>query len=305
MKAIDAQAAMSFLVNQQSHIETEVNETKYPEIQYPALVPVDTSAHDFAKTITYYSSDKHGEAKWINGNADDIPLAGTELQKHETSVHMAGIGYGYGYEELHQAMHMGYPLRNNDAMAARRAYEEHIDKIVFYGDQMKGMDGLINNPAVTAAPVITGNWATATEDQMLEDINNLIIGTATASNYTAIANTVLIDPVNWSMVATQRLGDMSMTLLRFLQANNAYTAQTGQPLMFRAVRGLGTAGNAGTARMVAYRRDLQTLKLNLPMPHRFLDVYQDGPLNWVVPGVFRTGGLEIRRPAEVRYGDGL
>lgn len=28
-------------------------------------------------------------------------------------------------------------------------------------------------------------------------------------------------------------------------------------------------------------------------------------LNCVVPGVFRLGGLDIRRPKDVRYGDGI
>ena len=80
---------------------------------------------------------------------------------------------------------------------------------------------------------------------------------------------------------------------------------TGMPLTIRAVRGLETAGAAGVNRMVAYRRNPQVLKLHVPMPHRFLPVYQDGPLNFVVPGVFRLGGLDIRRPKEVRYGDGI
>jgi hypothetical protein len=57
--------------------------------------------------------------------------------------------------------------------------------------------------------------------------------------------------------------------------------------------------------MIAYRRDPQVLKLHIPMPHRFLGVYQDGPLHWVVPGVFRLGGLDIRRPLEVKYRDGI
>lgn len=96
-----------------------------------------------------------------------------------------------------------------------------------------------------------------------------------------------------------------MTLLQFLRANNTYTAMTGQQLTIRGVRGLETAGAGVTARMVAYRRDPQVLKLHIPMPHRFLPVYQAGPLRWTVPGVFRLGGLDIRRPAEVVYRDGI
>ena len=85
----DAQAALGFLINQTSYIEQQVNEIVYPDIQYPELIPVDTSAGEFAKSVTYYSSDKYGEANWINGNSDDLPLAGTEKTKFQTPVYTA------------------------------------------------------------------------------------------------------------------------------------------------------------------------------------------------------------------------
>ena len=306
MQLFDAQAALGFVTSQTSHIEREVNATVYPDIQYPFLIPVDTSAHPFAKSVTYYSSDKFGRADWINGNANDIPRAGTELAKYETSVHMAGIGYGYGYEEINQAQMLGMNLQADDAMAARRAYEEMVERVALSGDTKKGFSGLINNASVTAAAVTTGSWTAATnEDLVLADINELILGIATDTQYTGMADTLLLPYAKMNFLATNRLGDTQSTLLAFLRENNTYTAMTGQPLTIRAVRGLETAGAAGVNRMVAYRRNPQVLKLHVPMPHRFLPVYQDGPLNFVVPGVFRLGGLDIRRPKEVRYGDGI
>ena len=302
----DAQAALGFVTSQTSHIEREVNATVYPDIQYPFLIPVDTSAHPFAKSVTYYSSDKFGRADWINGNANDIPRAGTELAKHETSVHMAGIGYGYGYEEINQAQMLGMNLQADDAMAARRAYEEMVERVALTGDTQKGFSGLVNNASVTAAAVTTGSWTAATnEDLVLADINELILGIATDTQYTGMADTLLLPHAKMNFLATNRLGDTQSTLLAFLRENNTYTAMTGQPLTIRAVRVLETAGAAGVNRMVAYRRNPQVLKLHVPMPHRFLPTYQDGPLNFVVPGVFRLGGLDIRRPKEVRYGDGI
>ena len=59
------------------------------------------------------------------------------------------------------------------------------------------------------------------------------------------------------------------------------------------------------ARMVAYRRDPQVLKMWIPMPHHFLPVWQRGPLVFDVPGIFRLGGVEIRLPAAMRYLDGV
>lgn len=303
----DAQAATGFVTSQATHIESAVNATVYPDIQYASLIPVDTSAHPFAQTVTYYSSDIYGKAKWINGNSDDIPLAGTDRAQHKTSVYTAGIGYGFGWEEVGVAMMMGVNLQNDDAMAARRAYEEMVDGVALLGSPEKGFSGFINYPGVTAAAVTTGDWedGTTTEDQILADVNGLILGVANGTNYTSIADTLLLSPGRMNFLATKRLGDTQMTILEFLRKNNTYTAMTGQPLTIKAVRGLETAGAGQTQRMVAYRRDPGVLKLHIPMPHRFLGIFQDGPLHWVNPGVFRLGGLDIRRPAEVRYGDGI
>lgn len=304
---MDAQAALAFVVSQTSHIETQVNETIYPDIQYPSLIPVDTSAHPFAKSVTYYSSDKFGAAGWINGNSGDIPLVGVERAKHETQVHMAGVGYGYGWEEIEQAAMLGMPLSAELAMASRRAYEEFVDNVALNGDATKGFEGLIANSAVTADSALTGDWdgGTTTEDQILADINEVLMDTHSGTNYTSIADTLLLPYEEYALLANTRLGDTTITILQFILQHNVYTATTGQPLTIRAIRGLSTAGAGGTKRMVAYRRSPQVLKLHIPMPHRFLPAYNKTPLYVEVPGVFRLGGLDIRRPKEVRYKDGI
>ena len=303
----DAQAALGFLINQTSYIEQQVNEIVYPDIQYPELIPVDTSAGEFAKSVTYYSSDKYGEANWINGNSDDIPLAGTEKTKFQTPVYTAAIGYSFGWEEVNQAMLLGRNLQADDAAAARRAYEEMVDRVAVLGDSRKGFQGLINNSSVNAASATNGDWGGTgtTSDQVLEDVNNALLAVGSSTLYTSIADTLLLSFGKMNFLATTRLGDTERTLLSFLRENNTYTAMTGRPLTIRGVRGLGTAGVGGTERMIAYRRDPSVLKLHIPMPHRFLPVHQAGPLRWEVPGVFRLGGLDIRRPLEVKYRDGI
>ena len=303
----DAQAALGFLINQTSYIEQQVNEIVYPDIQYPELIPVDTSAGEFAKSVTYYSSDKYGEANWINGNSDDLPLAGTEKTKFQTPVYTAAIGYSFGWEEVNQAMLLGRNLQADDAAAARRAYEEMVDRVAILGDTRKGFQGLINNSSVNAASATNGDWGGTgtTSDQVLEDVNNALLAVGSSTLYTSIADTLLLSFGKMNFLATTRLGDTERTLLSFLRENNTYTAMTGRPLTIRGVRGLETAGVGATERMIAYRRDPSVLKLHLPMPHRFLPVHQAGPLRWEVPGVFRLGGVDIRRPLEVKYRDGV
>ncbi|WP_338546869.1 major capsid family protein [Pseudomonas benzopyrenica] len=303
---LDAQAALAFVISQATHIERGVNAIVYPDIQYPELVPVDTSANPWAKTVTYFSSDKYGKAGWINGNADDIPRAGTELSKFETSVYTAGIGYGFGLEDISQAQMLGYNLDAEEASAARRAYEEMVDRVAIYGDAEKNFYGLINCPAVTAGSATFGNWLTATSDKILADVNNALTGQAQGTLYIVVADTLLIPQAHWNLIATRMVTELStQTILAWLQQNNAYTAKTGRPLTIRAVRGLEKAGAGGTARMVAYRRDPSVVKMHMPMPHRFLPVYQAGPLRFEVPGIFRLGGVDVRQPTQMRYIDGI
>jgi hypothetical protein len=305
MKTFDSQAALGFVVSQTAHIEAGVYRMKYADIQYPALIPVDTSAHPFAKTVTFYSMDKRGAADWLNGNADDIPMADFELDSYESAIYTAGIGYGYGWEEINHAQMLGIGLPNEKAMAARRAYEEMVDRIALLGDTSKNMEGLFDHSAVTANSAVTGDWGTATADEILGDVNAALSNVTSATNYISMADTLVLPYAKLEIIASKRLGDTAMTVLEFLRQNNVYTAMTGAPLTIRAARGLDEAGTSATARMVAYRRSPEVLKMHIPMPHRFLPVWQSGPLRWDIPGVFRLGGLDIRLPSEVNYVDGI
>lgn len=305
---LDTAAGLAFVTAQAAHIEPQVYKQRLPHIRYRSpegvgLIPVDTSANPWAKSVTYYGMESVGEAKWTADRATEINVVGTAMSQNDTSVHMADIGYDYGLEEVEIARMLGQSLPSDKAMVAFDVYERFVDTVAFEGDATKGFQGLLNNSAVTAASATTGNWTAATEDQILADINEGIMGIYTDTNSVAIADTVLIDPVRYAYIASRRLGDTGMTILEFIMKSNAYTALTGQPLTIRAIRGLETRGVGDEPRMVSYRRDPGVLKMHIPMPHRFLPVEIKGLL-YQVPGIFRLGGLDIRLPKEVRYTDG-
>lgn len=300
------QANLGFVESQTAYVEAGVYRTRFPAIRYPGLIPVDYSAPEWIKTITYYSMDITGRADWIADRASDIPVVGTRLDQDETAVQMAGIGYDYGLEEVNQALMLGMNLPGEKAAAARLIYERTVDNIMFTGDAEKGWKGLYNNASVTAISATTGHWATATEDQILADVNELLGGIYTATNEIAMADTLLLPSLKLQYIASKRLGDGNgaLTILQFLQQANVYTAETGNQLTIRGARGLNTAGAGNTARMVAYRRSPEVLKAHIPMRHRFLPVQVVG-LTYKVPGIFRLGPLDIRLPKEVRYSDGI
>ena len=308
----DAQSALSFMQQQASYIEPQVYETQYPEIQYPDLVPVDTSGDEWAKSKTFYSSDKVGQAQWFHHMANDVPFADIVRTKFEQGLEMAAIGYYYTLEEVGVARQIpGMNLTTERADAARRAYEEFMERIAFTGDTTKGWTGLINNDDVDAGNALadgTGTsalWTSKTADQVIRDINSILTGVYIDSNTVEMADTLLLPIASFALLANTRIPNTTANVMGWLEDYNTYTAYTKQPLQIRAVRGLETAGTGGTQRIVAYRNDPSILKLHLPMPHKFLGVMQVTPLRYDVPGIFRTGGLEIRRPGSVRYLDGI
>lgn len=302
----DEQSALGFIRAQAAIIEPTVYAARYPEILYRDLIPVDTSGSEFATSVEYRSSDQFGKAEWINGNADDVPMAGTTRGIHQTPIHTAGIGYGYGWEEIGRAQLMGINLTNEDAMAARRAAEEMVERVAFYGDAAKGFTGLFNAAGVTPVAATTGDWTTATPAQIVADMNAAMMKVFNDTATTALADTLLLPYDRYFLISTTPMNANSdTTILQWFLANNVYTAQTGNRATVRGMRGLNTAGAGGVARMVAYTNSADVMKLHYPMPHKFLTAEKAGTLRWEVPGVMRLGGLDVRRPKEVVFLDGI
>ena len=93
-------------------------------------------------------------------------------------------------------------------------------------------------------------------DQIMRDINvtglsAIYTGTLTIE----MADTILLPPAHFALLATKRLADNSdVTVLDWIKRYNTYTAVTGRPITVRAVRGLETA-DSGNARMVDRLRE--------------------------------------------------
>jgi len=312
MFTTDAPAlALNFLRTAQNYIEPGIYARQYPDFQYRELVPVDNSAPDWTTAIDFFSmGDDVGQAREVSADGDDIPFVDFKLDSGNSRVFMAGIGYRYNLQELAHAQAYGIRLESDRADAARRKYELFVDNVAFLGRPKLGMTGLLNATSVTALTAANGAsgtaiWTTKTADEILADVNAVLSVIFTASNGIEQANTVLLDQDRYALIATKRLdATMTTTVLEHIQRANIYTQRTGLPLTIRAVFGLETAGAGGTHRLAAYRRSPDVVKIHIPMPLRWLQAEQR-LLRFEVPGIFRLGSVEIRRPGAVRYLDGI
>ncbi|MFK5165256.1 hypothetical protein, partial [Propionibacterium freudenreichii] len=72
---MDAPAVLGFVLSQRTSMETQVMTRPYPEIKYPRMIPLDTSANPYAASVTFFTRDVVGKAKFINASGDDVPMA--------------------------------------------------------------------------------------------------------------------------------------------------------------------------------------------------------------------------------------
>ncbi|PZQ49747.1 MAG: hypothetical protein DI556_09760 [Rhodovulum sulfidophilum] len=319
------QQALAFLTAQAYKVNATVYATVYPDWDFGRLIYVDSSGPAWVPGTITYMTDFSGKAEWQSTGAKDIPLADVSGDFKMSTFHMAAIGYQYNLGELQQMIGMGLPLPTRRASAARQAYTKFMFDLTLFGDTTKGLYGVCNNPNV---PVIalpadgTGGvrfWVDENGVGMKEpakivrDVNLMIQGVAQSTFDTVYADTVLLPKEALDYISGTPYSALTTeTILSFILRTNLYTIRTGRQLTIRSFPELSTAAtstaapsSAGLGRMVAYNNAPEYMKLNLPMPHQFLPVWQDGPMNWLVPGIFRTGGVEFMSTVAVRYADGV
>lgn len=318
-KMINDDQRLAFVEEQSYRINQTVYEQRFPDWDFARLVFVDSSGPEWGPGVMTYSSSITGRAEWQSAYAKDIPKADVAQEMTPRRFYLAAIGYDFNLEEVNQAILIGADLPTRRANAARKVYTKFMWDLVLSGSAEKSLDGLINYSGVTAtnAPadgtgsvtywVDSGGVGQKTPEQIVRDINMALSGVYLATSTVEMADTILLPPEALHYIAQTPYAPTTMeTILAFVMRTNLYTLTTGQPLTIRAVPELSTAASGGsTGRMVAYRNSEDIVRLHLPMPHRFEPVWQSGPLQWDVPGIFRTGGVEVQSTAAFRYIDGI
>lgn len=307
----NAQAALGFVTDQTYNIATEIERVEYPGIDINDLMVVNTQGDPWANGITTYTLDGNGQAYWYAGGANTMPLAEVSKGRTDFPFEMGALGYEFNLEEVNKARVAGINISDEKAYYARQGAEQFIYYVGLIGDNVRGIKGLINNTSITqgtVAPTGTGSsslWANKTPDQIIADVNGLIVAPFNASNQILMSDTLLLPFTAMQSLETRTMPNTTETVLSFIKKNNSYTLRTGQELRIRGLRELETAGSGGTRRMIAYSRSNRVVKFHMPMPFQFLQVWQNGPMNWLVPGIFRIGGTDWIRPASAVYADGF
>jgi len=292
---------LKWLQGQAARIKEQVMDEEFAHINYAELVPVTSEGNPWQQAVAFVSTDSVGKAEFINGNADDVPLADVNVGGRIAPVHFAAIGYGYGYDEINSARVMGIDLSTRKASAARLACEEFTQELAFSGSREKGLTGLINQPSASVTrDTDNTDWSAVTAEEALALVNKAI--SLTGNKGAPTADTVILPYSLYERLAGLLMPNGAQTALDFITTNNI-AASRGRRVEVLSLDELDTAASGNKPRIVAYRRDPNVLELAVPMPHMFLDVHHAAALRWEVPGVFRTAGVNVVRKRDFAYLD--
>ena len=297
-----ADDGIAFYLSQLSGLQAQVYATKYPDIIYRDLIPVDTSDPEWVDNVQYISYNAVTMGKFIAANGQDLPQSDINASISNINIGYGGNSYGYSLDELRKAMAMRIPLDTTKARVSYRGAEQHCQQVAFFGDSSRNMGGLFNNANVPVSN-LTIDWATATGQDLYNVLNGAVTQVWTQSKTIHLVNTLLLPPSIFAKAANMKMSEyQNITVLEFFRQNNTSRAATGREVDVRACLWLETAGEDGGPRIMAYEKNADNLTLRQPLPWRSLPPQPKG-LRLDVPSEYKTSGTEFRYPLSAVYAD--
>ena len=329
MGMIKDASLLQTLLSQLTQVNVRVMQDPLSDIQYPNLVPVNTSYAEGQPSAMSLNFDNGvGKAQWISGGAKDVPMVDLGASGTQYNFAMFALGWEINAEEQLHLQYANFSLSDAKARVVRRKAEEFVESYAMTGldpdgSNYKGWTGIVNKTGVTIVPASTKaaggtQWVNvadgtlnATPQEIAADVLNAILGPTSISNSVRpiAADTLALPSAAYRALATTFTDALngSISFLEWIQ-RSVQGVPGGSTFQIVEIPELATAATTvivGGGRAIAYRRSLDVLELPMPMPFRFLNEYRDGPFNIAVPGWGKFGEVQIHQSRGFRYLDGI
>lgn len=309
-----------FFQRQLEYIQAQSYDVLYPELKGRTVFSNNVEGGEGINQITYRSYDKRGEAKIIAGKATDLPRADISGKEYTIDVRTIGTAYGYDRQEIAAAKLTGLPLDARKAEAARRAYEEKVNQLIWFGQANDNISGLLGG-------VVGGPWSTITNSSVAGSANGAnttewggadktpteIVADLTSALSQMVSDTKQIHAPNKILMSVAKrnylmntpfhlAGGVSVgSIMTYFLANNAYITSPDQIIAINELDGVfgpvpsPTAGGQG---FIVLEEKEDNCRTREPFPFMTLPVQYKG-LEFEINCYGRFAGLEIIRPAAI------
>lgn len=155
-------------------IETQILRAKRPKKNGLALFPAKTGVPEGAEKYTRRMYEHTGQAKLIGSYADDLPSSNvTGMPEDSVILKRVGASFQYNIDELaavDMAMRTGQSINlpMERGLAARDMIETKLNDLVWNGDAVAGLYGVLNHPYVPRLGL--ANASTSATDTVFADV---------------------------------------------------------------------------------------------------------------------------------------
>ena len=303
--------ASVFFARELDYVKTKAYDKQYPELSALRYLPITSEVNEGAETATWYGYELTGLADIINNYAEDLPRADVKGEPTTVNIKSIGVSYGFNAQEMRASVFAGKSLDSRKATASRRAHDMKVNQIAFLGSDKDKMIGIFSEesgiPEFTLSEVDTDSgkhteFKYKTADQILADLNSMQAYIDELTNSIERPDTLALPSHIYMDLATRRIPDTEITVLKFLKENSPYIKN------FESWNELGASSTLfnPTGKNVAflYTKDAEKFSLELPMPFRQYAV-QIKNLETVVPCESRCAGLMIYYPFSMMLAKGV
>lgn len=286
-----------YLAQQLNVVKRRVYETETPNLTGLQLVPASSEVPEWADSYTTRIFDEHGIAKFISNYADDLPRADVSAKETTKRLKDLGVAYGYSTKELRQSQALGGQLPERKGRAARKAFDQKLNKVAIKGDVQYGYYGITNHPNI-GETAVHGDWTNpaTTGLQVLDDLNTLVDAIALQSFDNHAATTLAIAPKQRSVIMTKRVSDLT--------GETVYKAFREAHPNITIIASAELANVDGKSVAICYERDVDNLSIEIPRDFT-QEPAEKRNLELVIDCTGTCGGVDIHRPLAITKAVGV
>jgi len=298
---IRSDAGANFIVRSLTKVQERVQQTLYSELMAQKVFPVRLNDGAGLEEIEYYREDQTGEFKLIGPRSTDLPSSDTNLTPYTHDVGNYGGSYGWSQIELEKALRSGMPLSERKAMSARKAAETKLDKVALSdGDEDNPrIKGVFGTAMQDASSLLTKNWASATETQILDDVQAILKKAYDGTNGEIIPDTLLLPTAEFGLLAYKVRANTDTTLKAIIEEKfNVKLYRSSRLNSMTSVVNSITSKNVA----LAYKNDPMILEMVIPRPFQQLPVQQEG-IMYNVSCLLDFAGIFSYLPISMAFGE--
>lgn len=261
---------------------------------------------------TFGSGDNVGNngKSWIGKSTSQIGGIGVDQAKIPGPLTPWALEVKYSILELESAAKMGRPIDDQKIEGLKLKHQMDIDEQVYIGDAALQLTGLCNSALVSNVSNVPNGAAAAstfiskTPDEILADVNAIIISAWAASGWSVMPTRLLLPPVQFGYLSTQKIGSAGqVSILKFLLDNNVLKSSGKGELEILPAKWLTGRGAGATDRMMAYTKEKRFARY--PMTPLQRTPIQYDSIYHKMSYYCRLGAVEVVYPETFAYRDGI